>query len=77
MPKPGPEETIAGSRDSGGCSIASSDSEDSAFDLFLMVLTVLIPVWWKIPLSESLQGLGFLGLKKSYKMKLCNKVQED
>ena len=42
-----------------------------------MVLTVLIPVWWKIPLSESLQGLGFLGLKKSYKMKLCNKVQED
>ena len=92
MPEPGPEETmpeprdhagtrpeeiIAGSRDSGGCSIASSDSDDSAFDLFLMVLTVLIPVWWKIPLSESLQGLGFLGLKKSYKMKLCNKVQED
>ena len=77
MTKPGPGETIAGSRDSGGCSIASSDSDDSAFDLFLMVLTVLIPVWWKIPLSESLQGLGFLGLKKSYKMKLCNKVQED
>ena len=77
MPEPGPEETLAGSRDSGGCSIASSDSDDSAFDLFLMVLTVLIPVWWKIPLSESLQGLGFLGLKKSYKMKLCNKVQED
>ena len=68
-PKPKPEETIAGSRGSGGCSIASSDSDDSAFDLFLMVLTVLIPVWWKIPLSESLQGLGFLGLKKSYKMK--------
>ena len=77
MPEPEPEETIAGSRGSGGCSIASSDSDDSAFDLFLMVLTVLIPLWWKIPLSESLQGLGFLGLKKSYKMKLCNKVQED
>ena len=75
--EPEPEGTIAGSRGSGGCSIASSDSDDSAFDLFLMVLTVLIPVWWKIPLSESLQGLGFLGLKKSYKMKLCNKVQED
>ena len=72
-----PPPVDTGSRDSGGCSIASSDSDDSAFDLFLMVLTVLIPVWWKIPLSESLQGLGFLGLKKSYKMKLCNKVQED
>ena len=55
MPEPEPEETIAGSRGSGGCSIASSDSDDSAFDLFLMVLTVLIPVWWKIPLSESLR----------------------
>ncbi len=32
---------------SEGCSIASADSNDSGFDLLLMVLVVLIPVWWR------------------------------